>query len=288
MPRLARETGVKVMLAGDGGDELFGGNERYAKEVAVDRYQALPAILRRGLIEPLAFHAPGGERIALLRKAGNHVRRASLPLPDRWACYERFDGRRLGEVFSPDVAAEADPMEPLQVMRAAFERPAEASDLKRLMHLDLQLALADNDLRKVNRACEMAGVEVLYPLLDEAIVDFSAALPSPFLVRGGKLRYFYKRALTHYLPRVVIEKPKHGFGVPFVEAITSFAPLRELAYDAASAARARGVMNRAFLDRTLESHRRGDDSQAGNLLWSIMMLELWLARHLDEGRGPGS
>ena len=100
-------------------------------------------------------------------------------------------------------------------------------------------------------------------------------------MRGNELRFFYKRALTHYLPHEVITKPKHGFGVPFIEAIGSYGPLRELAEDSAAAAKGRGLLSPVFVDRILADHRSGGDEAAADLLWSVMMLELWLQKHVD-------
>ena len=83
------------------------------------------------------------------------------------------------------------------------------------MHLDLKQTLADNDLRKVSRMCEVAGLEARYPLLDEALVEFAGEIPASLKIKGLKLRYFFKQALKEFLPPQTITKTKHGFGLPF-------------------------------------------------------------------------
>jgi asparagine synthase (glutamine-hydrolysing) len=86
--------------------------------------------------------------------------------------------------------------------------------INRMLALDAKFTLADNDLPKVTRACEIAGVDVAFPLLHEAVVGFSAALPPDFKLRGAELRYFFKAALRDFLPAATIAKRKHGFGLP--------------------------------------------------------------------------
>src|SRR4029079_13534911 len=121
----------------------------------------------------------------------------------------------LAEVFEADFLASVDVTAPLQLQREVYERASSRSPVNRMMHLDLKITLADNDLRKVTRAAALASVEVRYPLLDDAIVAFSGEVPPELKVRGLTLRYFFKHALREFLPRETIAKSKHGFGLPF-------------------------------------------------------------------------
>ena len=141
------------MLAGDGGDEIFGGNTRYAKQKLFETYGRIPRALRRGLIEPLAFAMPGGERLMPLRKLGSYIRQASVPLPDRLETYNFLHRSPLAEVFEPDFLAAVDVDEPLAMLRDVYQRTTSTSPVNRMMHLDLKITLADNDLRKVSRMC---------------------------------------------------------------------------------------------------------------------------------------
>src|SRR5256714_13536459 len=154
---MARKDGEQDLLAGDGGDEISGGNTRYAKQKVFEAYGRVPKALRRALIEPLAFSFPGSDRIAPLRKLGSYIRQASVPLPDRLETYNFLHRSPLAEVFEPDFLAAVDVDEPLAMLREAYQRTDSASSLNRMMHLDLKLTLADNDLRKVSRMCDVAG-----------------------------------------------------------------------------------------------------------------------------------
>src|ERR1700690_1348054 len=100
-------------------------------------------------------------------------------------------------------------------MREVYFRTHGDHPVQRMMHLDLKFTLADNDLRKVSRMAEIAGVEVRYPMLDDDLVALSGQLPPDYLVKGPYLRWFFKQALREFLPTVIINKSKHGFGLPF-------------------------------------------------------------------------
>jgi asparagine synthase (glutamine-hydrolysing) len=150
-----------------------------------------------------------------------------------------------------------------------------------MLYLDWKQTLADNDLRKVNRMCALAGVEVCYPLLDDDIVELSTRVPPALKVKGQQLRYFFKWALRDFLPPSVLTKTKHGFGLPFGLWMRSHAPLRELAYDSLGALKRRHYVNPAYIDRLIELHGSDHASYYGEFVWVLMMLEQWLSRHAD-------
>ena len=270
----AKEAGIDVMLAGDGGDEIFGGNTRYATQKVFEAYGYIPALLRHGLIEPLAARLP---RVPPLSKAASYVRQARVPLPDRLETYNFLHSVALDTIFTPAFLSAVDPESPLTIMREVYSRTASDSTLNRMLHMDCKQTLADNDLRKVNRMCELAGVEVRYPLLDERMVAFAAMLPPHYKVKGLKLRWFFKEALSDFLPQEILTKSKHGFGLPFGVWMQQHPPLQQLAYDSLAAFRRRGFVKPDYLDHLVAQHRSGHASYYGVMIWVLMMLELWLA-----------
>jgi len=148
-----------------------------------------------------------------------------------------------------------------------------------MLHLDLKFTLADNDLRKVSRMCEAAGVEVRYPLLDEALVEFSGQLPVSYKVRGQRLRWFFKEALKDLLPREIITKSKHGFGLPFGVWALSHAPLRELVDDSMNKFEDRGYLRPEYIHGIRKQHAEEHPTYFGKMIWVMLMLEQWLEVH---------
>ncbi|GIK97036.1 MAG: asparagine synthetase B [Alphaproteobacteria bacterium] len=272
---LAREHGISLMLAGDGGDEIFGGNERYVQQQVFELYYRLPGAARSAL-EAGLLGLPGVGALPVLRKAASYVRRARTPMPDRMLTYSFLGGDRLNEVFEPDFLAQVDPDGPLAALRRTYARHADGPLLRRMLQFDMQVTLADNDLRKVTTMCEQAGMPVRFPFLDEAVIDFGATLPADLLIRRFRLRDFYKRAFKGILPDPTLQKQKHGFGMPVRFWIAQDTALREAIGDALMALKGRGIVRAAFLDRLLQDREQQAAGAFGQLGWYLAVLEGWL------------
>lgn len=277
--RIASDAGVDILLAGDGGDEIFAGNERYIEQRRYDAWYRIPAPLRNYLLRPALSAVGGNSGNGLLGRARAYAERASTPLPDRLQAYNVVATTALVELFHPDFLGEIDPAAPLELTRAIYNRPADASELKRMQFLDLYITLADNDLRKVNRACELAGIRVAYPMLDEDLFSFAAGIPTDILLPDGRLRGFYKDAMAGFLPGEILNKSKHGFGMPFAEWTHAPGPLRDMAGDALNEFGKREILAPDLVAGMRKNLTGAGESPFGGLVWDIMMLELWLAHH---------
>ncbi|MDD2720461.1 MAG: asparagine synthase C-terminal domain-containing protein [Gallionella sp.] len=273
--KMAKADGYRVMLAGDGGDEIFGGNERYAKQRIFESYHLLPAVLRHGLIEPFAS-LPGLDHFPPTRKLQSYLNQANMPLPNRLESYNYTYRQPLEQMFTADFLASIDPGQPAALLKDSYDRADSGSYLNRMMHLDLKFTLADNDLRKVNGMAELAGMDVRYPLIDDEMVDFSGEVPPDWKVKGLYLRWFFKQALKDFLPDEIINKSKHGFGLPFGIWARDYAPLRARVDDRLSDFKKRGWVQPAYIDHIRNEHMTGHATYFGKMLWVIVMLEEWL------------
>ncbi|WP_280154023.1 asparagine synthase-related protein [Piscinibacter sp. XHJ-5] len=273
--RVAREHGVTRLLAGDGGDELFGGNERYAKQHLLGLYQRVPAPLRRFVVEPL-LAAPGVGAVPPLRKLRSYVEQARPPMPLRYESYNLLQHFGVPQMFTPEFLATVDAHHPSSLLADAYAPFKDASLINQMLAIDMRFILADGDLPKVSHMCNLAGVDVAFPLMDDRIIDFSGRLPDELKLRGTQLRWFFKQALLDFLPPEIITKKKHGFGLPVGHWLIAHEPLFDLANDSIERLRPRGIVRPEFVRQLLDVKLREHPGYYGVMVWVLMMLGLWL------------
>lgn len=276
----ARQDGIETLLAGDGGDELFAGNKRYAVQMLFGIYGDLPDAIKQSL-EWICRTLPGFDSLPVLKKINSYIRQAKIPLPDRLENYNYLHQHDVREIFDPAFLERIDRNAPLNHLRHYFNQIDRASDLDRMLYLDWKRTLADNDLRKVNEMCNLAGVKVEYPMLDDDLVELSLRIPGKLKMKRGKLRYFYKFALKDFLPERILNKSKHGFSLPFGVWTRADPELRDFAYTQVNNLKKRGFFKSSFIETGIQSHREDHAAYYGELIWILMMLETWLATHYD-------
>lgn len=283
----AREDGVTKLLAGDGGDELFGGNARYATQRIFGWYNTIPSLLRAAVVEPISA-LPGMKRIPLVRKGVSYVEQASIPMPDRLEIYNLLIRLGMDNVFTPGFLKGIDVHGPGKLQRATWAEVEDASLVNHMLAFDWKYTLADNDLPKVVGTTRLAGLDVGFPLLSDELLDFSLGLPTDWKLKGLKLRWMFKEALRGFLPDEIITKKKHGFGLPFGVWAIKHPGLRKLATEALESFGARGVMSPAFLREVLEKRLPEHPGYYGEMVWIIMALEFWLQAHAPQWRFEGA
>jgi asparagine synthase (glutamine-hydrolysing) len=280
--QLAQQHGIDRLLAGDGGDELFGGNARYAKQHVFSFYERLPASMRTGYIEPVCRRLARRGRIPIVSKLTSYVEQAAIGMPARLETYNLLQRVGYAEVLDERVLAAVDTLEPARLNEQAYFNPSAASQINRMLALDFKTTLADSDLPKVVQSCDLAGVGVAFPMLDWRVVDFSLALPPAMKLKGTQLRYFFKRALRDFLPEAIIRKRKHGFGLPFGEWALRDARLRALTFDTLNTLKRRELVRPQFIDRLTTSLLPQYPNYYGAMAWILMSLELWLEHNMDQ------
>ena len=274
----AHEYGIETLLAGDGGDELFAGNTRYVEQAVFERYARLPKPLR-ALLESGYALLPALRKLPVARKGYGYISKATMGLPDRLQAYNFLHQFDPGRVFNRDFLSLVDTEEPWNAWRSRYQEPADGSPLQRMLYLDWKFTLADNDLVKVSNMCALGGVKVVYPMLDDRVLKSSLQLDTDSLLPGGELRGFFKNAFRGFLPPAVLTKKKHGFGLPFGVWMRKDPTLQEISTDALQAIRHRDIFAPAFVDTAVRMHNTEAPGYYGELVWIMMMLELWLASH---------
>jgi asparagine synthase (glutamine-hydrolysing) len=267
---------VKVVLSGDGGDELFGGYDKYVVESRERMTRFLPPFMR-SLLAQASRRWPNGVR------GKNSLRHFSLPGPERYLdASTLFKEEDQAPLLTPAVRQHLDSLSPAG---SRLERLAHSTDhwLSTIQDLDLRHYLPLDILTKVDRMSMAHSLESRVPLLDHPLVEFAATIPADWKLRGSRTKYIFVRALRGLVPDAILDRPKKGFGVPlgrwFRGALRPM--VRELLL--ADTSRRRGLFNATRVEQLLDQHDQGQplDQQ----LWMLMSFELWCRTFLDRRSG---
>jgi asparagine synthase (glutamine-hydrolysing) len=273
---LARQNGIDTLLGGDGGDELFAGNERYATDKQFQIYHSIPRFLRRGLLEPVARMLPDNGVLSFPQR---YIKRAGIANPARIYSYSFFLSNAPAEIFENDFLDQVPREGWLGIAENHFNK-LPVSELNRFLYMDLKMTLSDNDIPKVSGTAEMAGVRARFPLLDHRLAEFSGRIPTRLKLKGLQKRYIFKQAMKGILPATILHKKKHGFGVPlatwFLQDPKLNAFMREVLHDPRT--RQRGIFRPQFLEHLMDLHRHDHTIYYGEIIWYLMVLELWQRR----------
>jgi asparagine synthase (glutamine-hydrolysing) len=271
--KLASES-VKVVLSGDGGDELFAGYDKYVVEQRERSRKSLPAPLR-SVLGAIGRTMPNGMR------GRNFLRHISLAGAERYldaiTFFRRDDMKGL---FRPEVFELLAPYEPWRA-KAAYLESSDRNWLSKLQGLDAKNYLPLDILTKVDRMSMAHSIEARVPLLDHKLVEFAATIPPEMNLRGGTTKYVLKRAMKGILPERIINRPKRGFAVPlgywFRGKLGAY--VRDLLLG--ESARRRGFFNSPYIEDLVAQHERGRNLDLQ--LWTLISFELWARAFLDRG-----
>jgi len=273
--RLARRHGIKVLLSGAGGDDLFTGYRRHRALGLEQFWRRVPSGLR-GAIAAVGRRLPS--RPPLMRRASRLLAASALDGDDRLASY--FDWVAPDTVrglLVPGLWRE----QAEQPLRAALrDMPATATPLQRMLLLEQRYFLADHNLNYTDKMSMAAGVETRVPFLDPDLVALAARIPDAYRQRGGEGKWILKKAAEGTLPDEVIYRPKTGFGVPLRAWLRG--PLRPMLHDllGSTALTRRGVFDPRAVAHLLDDFDSGRADNAYSLL-SLMCIELWCRQFVD-------
>jgi len=282
----ARERGVKVLLGGTGGDDLFGGYRRHAA-LMFERYWAwMPQPLRVALASITQLGPQGIPTFRRLAKAFSHAGRDPL---DRMLGYFQWsDEAAIARVFAPDVAKQLSCDRFAESLRPAYESfPTPPPQLQKMLLLEQSHFLTDHNLNYTDKLSMAVGVEVRVPFLDPDVMTFAASLPARFKQHGTVGKWLFKKAMEPMLPRNVIYRPKTGFG----------APVRSWVHDSLSeqldewlspeSVRKRGLFRWDEIASLRDQDRAGKVDAAYSIL-SLAFIEVWCRIFVDRTVPDGS
>jgi asparagine synthase (glutamine-hydrolysing) len=268
---MAREAArsVKMVLTGEGSDEILGGYPKHVFERLAPRWQMLPRTLRSRLIAPLVQALPYG-----FRRAKTAV--TNLNIEDWRERYVRWFGalsRRERERLSVlRLNGFAHPDAP------PFDADPDNTALRRLLYFDQTSWLPDNLLERGDRMTMAASIEARVPFLDHVLAEFVSSLPDEYRVRGLSTKWILRAAARQVLPAAILDRPKVGFRVPVARWFQS--GMRDFLLDhlRADDSLTRGYYDARALDGVIDEHLGGRQNHE-KLLWSLLNLEIWHRQH---------
>jgi asparagine synthase (glutamine-hydrolysing) len=274
--QFARKT-VKVVIGGDGGDELFGGYDRYYGNIYAGYYGKLPEVLRRQVLGPALSLLPA---TGWYKSVGHQLqwlhRLSFLEGSERYAAslsYFYFDTGRRRSIFTDASHEQLAGADAEMALKAPFDALV-GDTVDRMLYADSKIRLPDHPVMISDRMTMAHGLEARSPFMDHRLAEFAARLPSNLKVRGRNLRYIQRKLAARYLPPEILSRSKQGFSsaLPYIlkgeyrEFYDEYLQDSELV-------RA-GVLSRAAIQALLQEHMSGRVDH-GNRLWLLINSEVW-------------
>lgn len=267
---------VKMVLSGDGGDELFAGYSRYRRYATLQRIRRATLGMAPGLAKLGGALLPGARG----RRLSGIGQRLGLPWPDDYlALVALANPADLRLLFGERAHAD-----PFSSVRQRFVRSDIDSHAEQILSGDMDTYLVDDILVKVDRTTMANSLEARAPLLDQNLIAFAARLPFDLKLRGEQGKYLFRKVAARLLPAEVLTKRKQGFAIPLATWFRN--DLRPMLLDTigSRAFKERGIFDQAGIQRLVNEHQQGLQDR-GELLWMVMVLETWM-RTLPDQTSP--
>lgn len=275
--KLAREH-VTVALTGDGGDELFAGYDRFKAAQLAETFDLIPDAAYKALESALDLLPESTTYGGIVRRANRFVQAATLPLSERYLSWIRY----VSAEWVKALSGEAGEARVQNHYRECFGHLDEGGDdvVARLLDVNLRTYLPEDLLVKTDRASMAVALEARAPFLDHVLVQFAANIPTSMKLKRGTSKHILKKALRGVLPNSIIDRKKHGFGVPMGAWFRG-----DLAYYAhqtllGEKAQRRGIFSIDAVKQMLAVHASGQ-ADLGQSLWTLLTFELWMQRYFD-------
>ncbi|MHC4064875.1 MAG: asparagine synthase (glutamine-hydrolyzing) [Planctomycetota bacterium] len=269
---------VKVVLGGDGGDELFGGYDRYYGNRLSDYYAMIPAPLRRHLMQPALGLVPDGNwykspghqlkwmhRLSFFEGGERYVQSLG---------YFYIDRDLKDELYGPVMREAEAPFDPGQLMRRAYDRAAAEDPIDRMLYADCQSRLPDHPMMIQDRMTMAHGLEARSPYMDHEIAEFAARLPVEYKVRGRTLRYLQVQLAKRYLPPELLTRKKQGFSSALPYMLKDELNLLYDVFLRDPELAREGILEQGPIGALLDEHRAGK-ADHGSRLWLLVNSEVW-------------
>jgi asparagine synthase (glutamine-hydrolysing) len=272
---------VKVILSGDGGDEVFGGYEHYqAQKIAGHRLVRLLGPPFSGIVSLLP---PSGKKKGAWNKLQRFLQGFEFSPENRhfrWMMFSSLKNksRLYSEEFMKQLGSSKDVFE-LEPLAAVFEKLPLFDPVNAELYLDLKTYLADDIMVKVDRMSMAVSLEAREPLLDHKLVEFMFGLPGELKVRGLATKWLFKKTMERLLPRENIYRPKEGFSIPIKHWLRQELKDLMLAYLDERRIKEEGYFRFDSIKAMIDSHLDGRKNYS-HQLWALLVFEVWKQNYL--------
>jgi asparagine synthase (glutamine-hydrolysing) len=272
---------VTVALNGDGGDESFGGYNRYLSNLLAGRLEWLPLPARRA-IAAVAGRLPSGPNMrSPLNRAKRLGRSLALDEASRYARHmSYFDWLAREQLYTPEYADAIGRSAAPEVIAGPWKAASGQTRLDTMLEVDIETYLPGDLLVKMDIATMAHSLEARSPFLDPDVMEFAATLPPSMKIRGMEKKVVLRDALRPMLPAEVLDRPKMGFGVPiarwFREELSEF--VRDVLLDEATLGR--GYFQPEYVRGLIRRHQAGEEDCSPKL-WALLVAELWHREFVD-------
>lgn len=277
---------VKVVLSGDGGDESFGGYDRYLGQRMVDIFCWLPRPLRRVVFNGLIACVPEtfqyksvAQRLKWMKQMAEYTDGQRYA---RALGFLRFTPETKAELFSDSARSRLSDTDSIGKVLEFFDSAQAVELTDRMLYSDLMTRVPDHNLVMGDRMSMACSLEVRSPFVDPRVVEFAASLPTSFKIKGRQLKYLLRRVAARYVPDEVVRLPKQGFGFPLGQWIRH--DLRETMQRRLRRSKLvdAGIFNRDYLIKLLDEHMAGQEDHSYRL-WLLLGLEVWYDLYVEGG-----
>ena len=276
---------VKVVLGGDGGDELFGGYDRYYGNVLVSHYALLPEIIRRQIIEKLMRIIPEGSWYRSFSHQIKWMHQMSFyESGERYAkslSYFYFSDGFKKALYTDRFKRSVGLFEPEAVIKSYFDSTNAEDAIDKMLYTDSMTRMPDHPNMILDRMTMAHGLEARAPFMDYKLAEFCAAIPSKFKIKGKKTRYIQVELAKKYLPRALIGREKQGFSssLPYMLS-DEFRKLFSVFLRNSSLV-AGGYLQYDLIQKLLNEHLNGQKDHA-NRLWLLCNAEVWFRMYIEK------
>ena len=266
---------VKVVLSGEGADELFAGYPKYVVDWLAKYYHILPPVVRNQLIQPALDSLPYS-----MRKLKTAARNISQPAPQRWMnWFGIFNGQLKKDLLSAGTQGAID-LDSSREFRRWLAKNPQRDTLSSMLYLDTKIWLPDNLLMKGDKMTMAASLESRIPLLDYKLIEYAASIPSQDKIKNLKTKYLLKRAFQDFLPETILTRKKMGFNVPTGEWFRGGQRDIITKLLLSDRIRDRGYFNNDYIERIVGDHLSGKTNYQAQI-FTLASLELWFRVFID-------